>query len=1826
MKLSNLYFIIPSIAIVLLNLFWGSAISWMLSISIVACLLYYLGQINVEQIVYRKTNAQQPSEALMAQVGSVIKKYKTLLSFSLLTIVFIASVVCIYFITNPPGKQPWFFNNEYHGLNQTAIAFQQTLVFDKGNIEGKEATVSMQPKSNGVQLQFSNFFEPVMAQLEDGAPYTPINNIFPTPFQQSFTLSNGLSTINVQIAPDDKTSILDFIRPNRRKDVVYTIQLHSKDPVLSELENVAIPYTDNITLNASSIKEGQLLYTLLLNSRNFKATKNESYAVLDYILREMGNTYILANYSKGEKKYTLFPAAALLQKGYQMKADGANVTAQLQPKYVIAKEQKFYIGFHNVREKLFFNDVALQDYGYTKAAQSVALYFDYPPTYLLKSPSTLQHAGDKNIRFVTNDKNQLLATDLKEGFLFNNYGMQARAAISATIDYTTQAPNVPLDVNVADNNRNSLYHKVKGKQFYLQSQQAGIQYLFNVRDFSDNGFRYSKLMFLAGVLYLSMLAVLVFFPGRQLVRIEPILFSVIYVLVMLRFILFWRLATFPPLENISKYELENTLINFDYRWGNIPLPIPLTLIWVMLFLLALVSYRIYIAKGKSFVWNPESRWSLNTTKRITKAFVIYMACCHALFYINAWVLHTEILTRITSILFPLLGYCYFATLANKYYVFDNDWVLPQQSKLYVKAKAYIHYLVYNPAFILTLLTIAFFLITDRGFAILFTLFVLLKNIFLNFLKKPFDSSKTTLGRMLLQPNHYWVYGILALIVYLTILSFKSLFYYLITYKLIVLGLGLLLPTLVLLLFYKQYKRVTKVMVGISAIYLILLAMPFSRNILEDKATAAIKHVQFRASIIHQPISDMLEQNPYSSFQTRKIIETAENQWFINAYTAKPYDNSSVINLRPYSRVGVDYNTQTRDVVVARFIIAELGVFSMYLILVLLLLPLIIYLISYRLTDDGYRKLNFKSYAGLLPLLLLFTISLFVWLTSTNRFVFFGQDFPFLSLTSKLSVVLPLLLYGYTLVQQPETYRSYQLNLKTNFARYAFFTVLVAAFALTTVRKNTLSTDNFSVVVEKTKSRINKDFNGILLEVQDSLDAKGVKYAYATLIKAVAEDSRFKALVQDSVIDKYTKSIFQQLIEKPSSAFRVDNPLYIQYDNYQYTAVYNDHLYLQLPPLENRKVWNGSITEDLNLVAPLANITYNNNNILTALPYFKEDKQANIQFAVMPAQWMVNAKNNIGLLNVKNGVKDKATLFIYKNADNNMIQSAVDYVSTCDNEDLVSVSKSGQQFLIAFNNAGNYFAVNKWINGNYKILYPLKDRFFWMYNFANAVRSGYTDDSLLHDNVPISLDFKLVSSVQQAIDQTYSNMSNVNNKFKFTVIAADGDGNIRLMGDKVINKTALDPNDNAGIQYIQQKHFFFSNIRNERDQWGNPNLLAMHLGPGSSVKPLIAATVASQVNAGWQNLNLAAPVQAEYNNYGGFKLLKPWKNDDHYRAGYLTMDRYIEVSSNFYHSTIMFLGSYPKSAFVKDGKASIANVLQTQAGANNTYPNFNFNGNNYFLPNYNNRKGNWPSTDPAQEKGRTFFGDENAILANGLEINAGLRTKDKDKQGNTPESKINILDSARYSLLSANRGSALLWSMPEQSSLYQSLRSFKDPHQNFNIGLKTATLGGYPYQVSPFKMLEMYLSLFTQNRNFSLHIMPQNRAPMPWQVDDTWTGQQQYNQFLAQYIFKGMNDVIYGGWGTAKALSGLKSAYPQYYFYAKTGTINEQGSGSKNSRRLIVTIANKNLQEANNIGQKDTKLFSFYFVIDNNKDFDWSLLHYIIKEAMATTSVQQYFKS
>lgn len=1800
-----IYFL--SAGLLLLQYLYGNAISLFLTVVLIAIIVYFGTQVWLTKFItdLLQNNEEQNPQFILA-TKRVKDKYDIVFPALLLSAVFIGSIWCMHKITNPSGANPWFSNNQYHAIYHQGLAFNEQLQMQ---IENKESDnfyqVQFKNENNQLHCVLQNVFTPLYVKKDKA--YVVANNIFPTEIKSNFEIRNGNSNLKIKFEEGSKNWKSYFKKSAQKQKV--TVELSTSDSV----------FVDNasekgiVRFESAPLQEGMTLYNFLLEQENEIAQGDKVYELLESMLKDMGETFLLHNKnSQGESYYTLFPSKLFIDKGYKLYINGTAAEAKYFSDVPLNENQNFYFGFHHREHALH---LAAIDKNLSEiSSKKFALYFENPSYYTLNNPNP-DVIGNKSFRFLTNNLEQLINNQYNEGFYFHNYDLQFPYPLDALLQFKSNKPSQALQFELTNHQQAQHDIAVKNNAFCIPAATA--EYLFGIRDFSKNGFSFSYIFLYASLVYLFFLFILIFFRGKKLIRIEPVIFTIIYTMFVLRWILSWRIATFPPLENISQFELEETLINFDFKFFGLPLPIPFSLILLFLLGFLLILYR---RNNQVF-----SNIKLPTTFLqwpIVKQHAWATAFCLFIFIVNKLTFKVEVLFRITSIIFPILFYLYYSVKANKIFTEARPPQYNFKQKIFNSLRNYLYYFYNNPTFYLSFITFVSLAITDKGFAVLFALFILLKNILLHFLKNSFSSKNTKLSAMIWQPDNYWFYGFVSFIAYLIVIGIKPAFYYALLYKVALLFMIFSFFAIAYALLYPNEKR-KKILFSIPAIlFLLILAIPVLRQEANTILDKPVRHVKARASIISQSIGELLSQNEYSSYQNQKVIASAESQWFINSYITKKHDKNRTIDLQPHTKVGVNYSTQTRDVVIARYVIGEWGNFTTYIILLLFALPLILYLLSYEIKKEK-GIFHSGSYAGLIPFLLIFTLAIFVWLTATNRFVFFGQDFPFLSITSRVSVLLPLLLFFTALIVEPKELKAAHLDVKAGLFRYSFIFVPVALVsALTTIRSNDLQSKNFNVLSSSAQKAIEHDFNAVLDQVQNEKGAK-IKN-FENLVQAVKAHKMYKEMISDSLPDAYTKSIFKQWEQQPSMAMKLNSPLFIIKDGNEFRAEYNKNLYLQLPVSDNKKVWNGTVVEKQIDNKNQVLFQYNNETKLMQLPAFIPNTENGFHIMLCPQQWFVNANSHIGLIDAKNMYGNKALIYVYKFKSRNSKQSATSFTNAFSEKDMVLAEAGKKNWLFGFKNSGNIYAENKWVNGKYRLIFPMREKNFWIYHYAHALRSVYTTDTLLYKNEAISLDYRLEQKVHDIIKNVYGNgVYQRGNKFKYSVIAADGNGEIYLMQERINNRKIIDPNDMQAIYDLQQKHFFFSNKRNERDQWGNVNLLSMNLGPGSSIKPLIYGAVASQLNAGWENL-FYIPEGGDKKSYAGFSLLKDWKNDDHFHGASMNAVSYLESSSNFYHSIIMFLSAYEKSAFEKNGQYALQNLLEQNAERKNIFPKLQMQGISYRLPSYNGKKSNWPRSREIDVDNK-YFSNENSLLSNGLEWNANLRINDKDKNDNMPTSSAHepFSDSLLYSLLDKKSSSAYLWSFPEVSYFLQSQRAFSEIHQNINLGLKTPTLGGYPYTISPYKMLEMYGSLFSQNRLFALSISSNKNKHQDWRIDDTWKDKNQYYQFLASQVFTGMKQVVFGSSGTAGKLNGIQG---NYFIYAKTGTINEEQSGKKSSRRLMVVISDKDLTKAENIGK--AKLFYWYFTIENTGDFSplWSVEKLIIAETMQTDRFKNYFNT
>ena len=91
------------------------------------------------------------------------------------------------------------------------------------------------------------------------------------------------------------------------------------------------------------------------------------------------------------------------------------------------------------------------------------------------------------------------------------------------------------------------------------------------------------------------------------------------------------------------------------------------------------------------------------------------------------------------------------------------------------------------------------------------------------------------------------------------------------------------------------------------------------------------------------------------------------------------------------------------------------------------------------------------------------------------------------------------------------------------------------------------------------------------------------------------------------------------------------------------------------------------------------------------------------------------------------------------------------------------------------------------------------------------------------------------------------MTSYNKGAEYGICIADGNGRIIAMADFIKGLKRPDPNNKADFNEIITENNGFVSQSLLRKQIGNINLLRLNPGPGSTLKPIVFSSVASQLN-------------------------------------------------------------------------------------------------------------------------------------------------------------------------------------------------------------------------------------------------------------------------------------------------------------------------------------------------------------------------------------------
>lgn len=931
------------------------------------------------------------------------------------------------------------------------------------------------------------------------------------------------------------------------------------------------------------------------------------------------------------------------------------------------------------------------------------------------------------------------------------------------------------------------------------------------------------------------------------------------------------------------------------------------------------------------------------------------------------------------------------------------------------------------------------------------------------------------------------------------------------------------------------------------------------------------HMQYRVLALDKPEDDVFKLNIPDNKSEAKFLQASMNDWILEEYNQKGDDiklwgTDRYFRPLPQSKLGALWFAQTTDICIARYVIAEHGKL-MAITLVTLFFLLFLAMFAIRTRRKNHKLLIMSG--GLL----LFVQALMVWLANTRNFVFFGQDFPMISITSKLSILLFIILALISSVASISDWSSdsYDYEGEENsksFTRWmsvmyaVLFVALIGIYA--TAERTYGSEYNLNnLLSENTAGGFNDKISKINELFADYQDRNQVNYPdgndYSRVVKAFYDaDSLSINNILSYGEDRFTPRAFRNFIYRDSKVNRSENLLHIvRYDRRNikgYTesslqiAVKSDYYDAKLPNYL-KTTWEGDVLSSSSST-PQPNLS-----------------SSGYRLKELPAGW---TREPMALVSSASSVSFdiRGTLPPITLGRGGLPVVAVDARDAIGGKPLYS--------------SKDVIAQNVNINGTRTFVYPMNDEFYWAKTFAETVSQANHKDK--EEDVYLTVDVPLVSQLKRKIQSFSSNPD-----FYMSVIVADGDGKIRAFADYKDKKHQLNPNDWNRIAEIREELSLRMSRSEERRYFSNEAFLELKDGPGSSQKPLVYSAVTSGISTiDWTALCSTNP-SFFYNRYpssvndnkGGFPFFnghetRPFTTvlgDEVWNQDGVNAVQYIAKSSNYYNAMVAYIGS--RYSVGDDVRAS---ELFRSVEAPNRMSDEEYKK-NFPVMKYRGRFVSFVDTLPSVSS--------SSILHDRLARNFNLPAEPQYTYQHSIRRRLNVEN--LYERLLPNVTSGYVY--PEFSYLDLKMRnelySTTYPTYLENMVRKTATGQKYVWHVTPAKMAQMFGSLISMNRLYRLTLDPERE--LEYERFTTWDNESEYVSKVQNQILQGMSDIFkYGTLRSMRLPSG-------YHYYAKTGTIDGQKRVGRKLQRtqsqlLGIVISDKDLRQAD---PKDVRMFVMY---------------------------------
>ena len=678
------------------------------------------------------------------------------------------------------------------------------------------------------------------------------------------------------------------------------------------------------------------------------------------------------------------------------------------------------------------------------------------------------------------------------------------------------------------------------------------------------------------------------------------------------------------------------------------------------------------------------------------------------------------------------------------------------------------------------------------------------------------------------------------------------------------------------------------------------------------------HTEYRIRVHMEKSEEVLAKVENASEQNR-FLQASLNDWILYEYQnigseieAFGEDGNGYFKLQPQSKIGAMWFAQTTDICLSRYIIAEHGMWLAWLFVLSFTLFLLIALQS--LAVERWARMITIQVA------MLFAVqALMILLANTRAFIFFGQDFPLISITSRVAAWYFTALMAICVVAALWGKRQYNELMRPGGMDRPYGCDEEAA--ITTEERNKSSIYFIcllfivSAVVLYNSGRSSNNATGLVYDdMKKGMSPKEIIESYsvgdfASYHDGVYDIEFLMALVNSDLdthitpaLKSYQRTLKERVpLKRDMSAF-VDS--LFRYDTMQMALDKCDQITTRLL---NAYRESGSKNNRASNVICLRNVRTIDYKKVKGSDRFKVVYQDTLEFAMgvnavnyqMPnrrrSQWCGSIVED-GDYTVSDSLyfDENGVLFIPKSltgaedmqlvkADGNkqltVIGSDGIIALSTEGVDVVNVRSSDYVIDGARGTLTNlplqrndYFAKNILINGNRAFLYPFGHKMFWardiVANFLTMFRMMEEKDKLelANRDIVLSVNSDLTSQIYSVYRTNLSSYDTKTAAADRAVIVADGDGKVRAMVDYRFNdKYRINPNDHRRIAKISDSLFinFEKGRASETRYFGNFARNVLRRGPGSTQKPIVWTAVTTMYNTGWwPELKLVRPVAVD----------------------------------------------------------------------------------------------------------------------------------------------------------------------------------------------------------------------------------------------------------------------------------------------------------------------------------------------------------------------------